>query len=68
MTAVTMTMFSFVVGFAIVVVVVVIKMSHSLGLVQVMVVQLLSRLMPMFLFARIMDIRKNCRIIVTRSR
>lgn len=67
MTAVTMTMFSFVVGFAIVVVVV-IKMSHSLGLVQVMVVQLLSRLMPMFLFARIMDIRKNCRIIVTRSR
>lgn len=67
MTAVTMTMFSFVVGFAIVVVVV-IKMSHSLGLVQVMVVQLLSRLMPMFLFARIMDIRKSCRIIVTRSR
>lgn len=67
MTAVTMTMFSFVVGFAIVVVVV-IKMSHSLGLVQVMVVQLLSRIMPMFLFARIMDIRKNCRIIVTRSR
>lgn len=67
MTAVTMTMFSFVVDFAIVVVVV-IKMSHSLGLVQVMVVQLLSRLMPMFLFARIMDIRKNCRIIVTRSR
>lgn len=67
MTAVTMTMFSFVVDFASVVVVV-IKMSHSLGLVQEMVVQLLSRLMPKFLFARIMDIRKNCRIIVTRSR